>query len=253
MSDQPYFFFDQDSLLEIAKRQGPAYRDAQPFPHAAIDNFLPESVADRIVEKFPSPDDIEWQHYVASNESDKLATDGIEQIEPFTRHVMSQLNSAPMIRFLEELTGITGLIPDPYYYGAGLFQTVRGGHLGIHADFNWHPKLKLHRRVNLLIQLNKNWKEEYGGHLELWDKRMTNCQRVLPIFNRCTIFSPTSTTWHGHPEPLNCPEGDSRKSLAVFYYSSDRPVRERRRPHTTIWRKRPERVLPLTEPATAQT
>lgn len=240
MLDSELFFFEERRMLELANEHRDEYQSAKPFPHAAIDQFLPDGVAESILQDFPTPADIEWQHYAASKESDKLATDGIEQTKPMIRHVMSQLNSAPVIRFLEELTGIEGLIPDPYFLGGGLFQTVRGGYLDIHADFNWHKKLKLHRRVNLIIQLNRDWKEAYGGHLELWDRRMTYCKRVLPIFNRCTIFSPTSTTWHGHPAPLTCPEGNSRKSLAAFYYTSTRPAWERRKPHGTIWRKRPE-------------
>ena len=55
-----------------------------------------------------------------------------------------------MLEFLETLTGIDGLVPDPYFAGGGLHQIVRGGFLKVHADFNWHPKLRLDRRLNML-------------------------------------------------------------------------------------------------------
>ena len=102
------------------------------------------------------------------------------------------------LEFLESLTGIDGLIPDPYYEGGGLHPIVPGGFLKVHADFNWHKDLKLDRRLNVIVYLNRNWKEEYGGHLELWNREMTRCERrVLPIFNRCVIFSTTDFSYHG--------------------------------------------------------
>ena len=141
-----------------------------------------------------------------------------------TRHLLSQFNSSTICEFLQVLTGIEKLIPDPHFVGGGLHQIVQGGFLKIHADFNWHGDLDLHRRINLLVYLNKNWKEEYGGHLELWDKEMKNCEeRVLPVFNRCAIFTTTSDSWHGNPAPLTCPEGWTRKSLALYYYLCLRP------------------------------
>ena len=134
--------------------------------------------------------------------------------------------------------------------GGGLHQIERGGYLKIHADFNRHPKFNLDRRLNLLLYLNENWKEEYGGHLELWNNQMTACvRRISPIFNRCVIFNTTDFSYHGHPEPLTCPEHVTRKSLALYYYSNGRPETERSRPHGTLTQTRPgERVAGIGEP-----
>ncbi len=243
MSNSPYFYFESEKLIKLGEELHEEYINADPYPHIAIDDFLPEDIAQRALDEFPGPDDIEWQRYSADTESLKLACGNIEQFGPFLRHLMSQLNSAPVVLMLEKLTGIEGLIPDPYFRGGGLFQTLPGGVLDIHADFNKNAKLNLDRRVNLLIQLNKDWKHEYGGHLELWDKKMKRVKKVLPIFNRCTIFSPTSTTWHGHPRPLTCPEGETRKSLSAFYYTNGRPAKERKRTHSTIWKKIPDEEI----------
>ena len=125
------------------------------------------------------------------------------------------------------MTGIQSLIPDPSFQGGGLHQIVPGGKLGIHADFNKHSRFGLDRRLNLLLYLNKNWREEYGGHLELWDRDMTHCEaKVAPIFNRVMVFGTTDFTYHGHPDPLRCPEGMTRKSLALYYFSDGRPPRK---------------------------
>ena len=101
------------------------------------------------------------------------------------------------------MTGIEGLIPDPDFLGGGFHETLRGGHLGIHADFNIHKRLILHRKINVLIYLNDNWKESYGGNLELWDKKMNGkVVSVSPTINKCVIFNTDIDSFHGHPDPL---------------------------------------------------
>ncbi len=113
---------------------------------------------------------------------------------------------------------------------------MRGGFLKVHADFNWHPKLKLDRRLNVLIYLNRDWKDEYGGALELWDRSMTGPEKsVLPVFNRTVVFSTTDFSYHGHPHPLACPEATTRKSVSLYYYSNGRPDEEKSAPHDTIF------------------
>jgi hypothetical protein len=112
--------------------------------------------------------------------------------------------------------------------------------LKVHADFNRHTRLQLDRRLNLLCYLNRDWREEYGGHLELWDREMKACvKRILPVFNRCVVFSTTDFSYHGHPDPLNCPKGWSRKSLALYYYTNGRPLDERSGQHSTLFQLRP--------------
>ena len=102
-----------------------------------------------------------------------------------------------------------------------------GGYLKVHTDFNKHPNLALDRRVNILIYLNKNWKEDYGGDLQLWDKNMENCEkRIFPIFNKMVIFSTNDYSNHGHPDPIRCPNDISRRSIALYYFSKGRPNNE---------------------------
>ena len=141
---------------------------------------------------------------------------------------MHYLNSEPFLEFLQILTGIQEpLISDPYFVGAGQHEIKKGGLLKVHADFNKHPTLHLDRRINVLVYLNKDWKEEYGGCFELWNEDMSKCgKKILPYFNRIAIFNTTDFSYHGHPDPLNCPEDRSRKSLALYYYSNGRPNHE---------------------------
>ncbi len=109
----------------------------------------------------------------------------------------------------------------------------------MHADFNRHKKLKLDRRLNVLLYLNQNWKEEYGGHFELWNEDISaSVRKILPVFNRMAMFSTTSTSYHGHPTPLSCPPDRTRKSIAIYYYSNGRPEEEQRDGHNTLFQAR---------------
>jgi 2OG-Fe(II) oxygenase superfamily len=236
------FVFEPTRLLSLAKENRRAYADAEPFPHIAFDDFLPAEAVRRVVSEFPKPKAIDWVDFDGARQK-KLASKDETQVGEWTRLLLYQFNSSVFLSFLEELTGIEGLIPDPHFWGGGLHQIERGGFLKIHADFNKHPRLKLDRRLNLLLYMNEGWEEAYGGHFELWDKGMTRCvHRFLPIFNRCVIFNTTATSYHGHPDPLTCPEGTTRKSLALYYYSNGRSD-EVSQAHGTLYRRRPgERI-----------
>jgi len=233
--------FRSSRYREMAAALASGYAGAKPFPHAVIDDFLPEPVASRILAEFPSAAAPVWSRYDKSVYSKKLAVNTVEQVGPFIAGVLQELNGADCLAFLETLTSIQGLIPDPYLEGGGLHQILRGGFLKIHADFNVHSRLRLDRRLNLLLYLNRDWREEHGGHLELWNREMTRCEvRVLPAFNRAVIFNTTDWSFHGHPAPLRCPEGLSRKSMALYYYSRGRPEEEASPSHSTLWQLRPE-------------
>lgn len=231
--------FEADRYRELGERHAAAYAAAEPFPHAAVDDFLPTGVCEELLTEFPGPDQIDWLRF-DRHHSKKLATKGDAQFGPATRRVMHEFSSAACLRFLEGLTGIKGLIPDPYFEGGGLHQIEPGGFLKVHADFNYHTTLRLDRRINLIVYLNKDWREEYNGHLELWDRGMTRAvRRILPVYNRCVVFSTTDTSFHGHPDKVACPPGMTRKSLALYYYTNGRPEEEKAAAHGTLWQERP--------------
>jgi hypothetical protein len=238
------FRFDRSELLELADSQREAYRSAHPFPHVVIDDLLPAGVLMDVLEEFPTPGQGEWHAFDSPLER-KLATKDDSTMGDATRRLLAELNSAAFIDFLARLTGIDGLVPDPHFVGGGLHQIERGGHLKVHADFNRHPRTDLERRLNVIVYLNRDWKPEYGGALELWSQDMRACeQKILPLFNRCVVFSTTDTSFHGHPEPLNCPEGETRKSLALYYYSRPHSGDDSGPEHNTLFRARPGERLP---------
>lgn len=232
--------FDPERLLQLAAEHHDAYVDGDPFAHAVLENLVPDEVLERVLAEFPVPGDGMWQKFGDAAQNKKLAASRDVDMGAATRWLLYHLNSAPFIEFLERLTGIDGLIPDPHFLGGGLHQTQPGGFLKVHTDFNKHRRLNLDRRLNVICYLNKNWLEEYGGHLELWDRDMSVCgRRVLPLFNRWVVFSTTDFSYHGHPDPLQSPPGVTRKSLALYYYTNGRPGEELSPAHTTIFKKRP--------------
>ncbi len=235
-----------DRLRGLAQKHRQDFAEADPFPHIVLDNFLPEPLLNQVLNEFPQSKQIDWYKFNSAGEK-KMVTTCEDQMGIVTRLLLYQLQCSGFINFLETLTGINGLIPDPHLTGGGLHQIERGGYFKIHTDFNRYPKLKLDLRLAFILYLNKDWQEGYGGHIEFWNKDMTQCvQRILPIFNRCVIFnSAAKHSFHGHPEPLNCPRGQSRKSLLLYYYTNGLPSEEVAPAHTTQFQQRPGEKAPM--------
>ena len=230
---------DLDFLMEFAEKNHEGYVTADPFPHIAIDNFLRPEVLDAVLNDFPSSDSQPWIAMVDKDQK-KFATNVPSKLAPSIRRVLYFLNSRDIVNFLEKLTGIEGLIPDPHFAGGGLHELRPGGFLKVHADFNWHRQMRVDRRINLLIYLNRDWEPDFGGNLELWDTSMTHkVKEFAPVFNRCVIFNTTDTSFHGNPVPVNCPPNRSRRSLAFYYYTNGRPEKEVSESHGTLFKNRP--------------
>ena len=239
----PTLPFDAQTLTletDTARAAGQAlnqtYRAAEPYHHICVDDFLTPDILDKVRDDLATLPDAEAAFDRAQ---EKLKTSyNPERLPSYTRALFHALNSRPFILFLEEMTGIKGLIPDPYFIGAGIHRVANGGHLDIHADFNLHKQMNVERRLNVLIYLNKDWKEEYGGSFEVWDKEMTGkVAGFVPHFNRMCCFSTGSDTFHGNPETVNHPDGEHRMSIALYYYTATWDAS--RKAHTTLFKPRP--------------
>ncbi len=207
-----------NSQLSKLNRQ---YQATSPYPHIVLENFLDPQVFDRCIGEFDRLNEADgWINYVHFNEN-KRGLNNLEQLPGTIRQTIKELSTPEFLQFLSALTGIKNLQKDDHLEGGGIHQSTKGGYLNIHADFTVHPHHRhWQRRINLLIYLNKDWEEEWGGKLELWDKEMKGCvEKILPVFNRCVIFNTDPDSYHGHPEPMTCPEGQFRRSIALYYYT----------------------------------
>ncbi|MDT4952884.1 MAG: hypothetical protein QOJ02_1022 [Acidobacteriota bacterium] len=203
---------------EDLKREWASKRDL--FGYVVIDEFLPLQYAEEILAAYPKPDVNGWDDTTYIHQRKKLT-----QTSGFPPPVASffALTAAKEFRdLLGEITCIPKLIDDPDLIGGGLHQILRGGFLDVHVDYNFHPKNKLYRRLNLLLYLNKDWESEFEGHLELWNLKANHqLEHIAPLFNRAVIFETNEVSYHGHPRPLNTPPHVTRKSLAVYYYTKE--------------------------------
>jgi 2OG-Fe(II) oxygenase superfamily len=212
------------------------YRENHPFPHIKLENFLEPAVAYSMAKEFPDPTTHAWTHYKHHNENKH----GLARRALFPPHIgeaVDELNSPEFASWLSALTGIQGLISDPSLAGGGLHLSAGGGFLNVHTDFSMHHyQRNWRRRVNLILYLNPGWQPEWGGAIEFWETSMHDCVvKYLPLINRAVIFTTDERSLHGFPEPLKCPDGVSRKSLALYYYT---PEKDRAVVRSTNYRPR---------------
>jgi hypothetical protein len=218
---------------------GREYRGAKPVPHIYLTDFLVPEIAAALEEEFPRPESDAWTHYQHQNEN-KHGMTKRERFPPRLGEAADALNSPAFVAWLSELTGIPGLLPDSLLEGGGLHQSGPGGYLNVHTDFTHHHYHKnWRRRVNLILYLNEGWQDEWGGAIELWDPQMKHCVAKYPPRMNCAfIFNTNEISYHGFPNPLACPPGRSRKSLALYYYTVEDEMRTAAR--STNYRARPQ-------------
>ena len=231
-------YIDIDDLnirLNSLKKE---FHSKKPFKYLMFENFFPTEIAEEILSSYPTIEDGKWDGTTYLDQKNKFQKTKFEKGSTLDA-VFKELNSEPFLNWLEKLTEIDSkLIGDDELFGGGLHQSINGAFLNVHVDYNIHPKTKFHRRLNVLVYMNKDWKDEYEGHLELWD--LTDNKKELigkyaPMFNRCVIFETNEISFHGHPKHLNTPAGINRKSLATYYYTESRPTNEIAGEHNTIY------------------
>jgi hypothetical protein len=213
---------DRRGLTELGQREHAAYAANTPFSHIVLDDFFDSQAIDVVVAEVDRVDRSKRYAKFLDRKTDHNKFAFLpEVVGPNTDRLAQWLNSGPFLAYLENLTGIRNLIADPSYFGGGVHWIDNGGYLEVHADFNHLKKYNLERRINLLLYLNKDWRDEYNGHLELWDRStMTKAKAVAPLCNRAVIFSTVKEALHGHPTPLSAPAGVARRSLALYYYTN---------------------------------
>ena len=216
-------------VVEDAERIGSAFRSAEPFRHVVIDDFFDEAFCQRLIDEFPPFDEEKAMNedgYVGG----KAVFEKIRALGDTYAELDALVQGEPFMGLVSTITGIPGLRHDPYYFGGGTHENREGQGLDAHVDFNYHPVTRQHRRLNLIVYLNPEWDDAWGGTIQLHrDPYLPPSQdeiiRVTPLSNRCVIFEASETSYHGHPEPLACPPDRTRKSIALYYYTETHPDR----------------------------
>jgi len=217
-------------------------RSAPGFPHFCIDNFLDEAFAAEVHDSFPAYCEAEklGKTFAAVNEKRKIQITDARLFPAPIRRLHEILASDEFIAKMSHMSDIPDLVADPLLVGGGIHETHTGGHLDVHVDFNFNEKTGLYRRLNILVYFNRDWKEEYGGVLDLWDEDVKHCLgRFAPIFNRASGFATSATSWHG-VTPVKCPPGRVRQSFAAYYYTKEPPPGWNGAKRSTVFRARPD-------------
>ena len=231
-------FININMLLNSREKLSRKFQSKSPYRYLVFDNILQEKAANTIHDSYPKINEGAWDKETYLDQKNKFHKRNFEK-DSIIQKIFDELNSKDFLKWLNYVTKIKEpLLADPELFGGGLHQSINGAFLNVHVDYNFHPKTKYHRRINVIIYMNKNWKDEYEGQLELWEINETKknlLEKISPKFNRCVIFETNEISFHGHPIPLNIPNGMSRKSLATYYYTKTRPSSEISPDHNTIY------------------
>lgn len=225
-----------------ATRDGVDYFD-EPYRHFVVDNFLDPRLAE-LACKFPELDSETWDHANDKDIEVKYRTKWQSEfdIPEGIVDVVRILNSSIFLRAMAQRIGIQKIVPDPYYSGGGLNVTMPGGLLDVHVDGNYHDATGLNRRLNAIVYMTKRWEPEWGGEFGVYDRSGRECiKRIAPLFNRLVVFDSHDFSFHGLPDPVGYPEGESRKSIILYYYTREpRPAEHTNvaDPHSALWVKR---------------
>ena len=227
--------FDNKKYTKLAINNHKKYIKAKPYPYIYFDNFLPKKIALALSKEYPKykKNNSKWKYHNNNNVARYFLEDN-SQYKINLRLFSLIINSRNFLSFLETLTGIESIIPDPYFMGGGAMSTGKGGLLNIHADFNFHHKLQSWRRLNALFYLSPNWKKSWQGNLEIWTtNKKQKVVEIEPLFNRVIIFNSTSEAFHGQPVPLNCPKNVYRNVFSAFFYTIKKDKKSSSHPHFT--------------------
>jgi Rps23 Pro-64 3,4-dihydroxylase Tpa1-like proline 4-hydroxylase len=204
---------------EVLNELRAAYHGARPWPHVVVKDVFPAELLQQI---FAEAQEIDRSQMRVSRTKrhTKLETSARSQLGHATLAMQDFLDGPDFRQTLSAVTGVADLLPDPSHYAAGIHETPQGGKTMIHIDFARHPETKQHHRVNVLLYLNPEWREEWGGQLELWPADMSGVgARIQPTANTMVIWETHGGTLHGLPDPVAAPPGTSRFALAAYYYT----------------------------------
>jgi len=231
-------FIDLENLNRRLSQIKQDFQSKKPFHYVVFEDFFRAEKAEEIYGSYPAiTNDGEWDGTTYVDQKNKFQKTKFETESTFDR-VFKELNSSEFLQWVEQVTEIKDIIADDDLFGGGLHQSIKGAFLNVHIDYNLHPETRFHRRLNVLVYMNKDWKDEYEGRLELWDLSNGNSNlldKISPTFNRCVIFETNEVSFHGHPKPLNTPEGINRKSIATYYYTETRLDHEIAAEHNTLY------------------
>lgn len=199
-----------------------------------IPGFLPTNITQACAEELEGLPLDKGKHFTRKGSCMYEYNDLLQT--PKQDELVHALHSSEFLRWLEDLTGVDKLLPDPHLVGAGYMKSFRGDTLQVHTDFNWVEETHLHRAVSIIIYFNKDWQESWGGNLNFYDfdndKLLSS---VKPDWGNMLVWTYHNLVYHGYPDPMTCPDGESRKGIRLFYYKSKSKPDSENPPHRSLY------------------
>lgn len=228
------YFGDILAVPSDIERLRERYRSARPFPHVIVDNLFAPHFLDRLIAEAPAPDAEQWQTFEQENLERTYRMRSAMDVGSAGSEMVALMHSAAFLYLLSEITGVWQLLPDPYLQGAGHAMMRRGDFFKVHADRNVAYDTGLMRRLAVIVFLNRDWRPEYRGQLELWEHSGERCEvSIEPAFNRTVIFEVADPNYHGVPQPLECPTDRMRRSFLIYYHTAHGGAGDKITPHTS--------------------
>ena len=206
------------------------YKNGSPFDHVILDNFWNKKFVKKLEKEVTNFNKDKNYKLITYNNAieKKITCNEYDKFPPNVYRAFCYLNSDSFLKFIQKITGIKNLIKDVGLHGGCLHIHQNRGKLNIHKDYSIHPKLKKERRLNLIVYMTKNWKEKWGGNLELWshdkkkNKPLNLVKEIKNKFNRAILFDTSQNSWHGLPTAIKLPKGVRRQSMAIYYLCEPR-------------------------------
>lgn len=196
-----------------------------PINHWVFDKFINYEITSKLKEELNQLFDYRKNEFKIFDRNGSMMYEWAKynQIDtPIAYDLISYCHSSNFVRWLESITEIKGLIPDIHLHGAGYMRSGKGDSLKIHTDFNWQDDIKLNRVLTLVVYLNRSWEESWNGDIQFWDKQNKECvQRYFPGWGNAVLWEYDELGFHGHPNPIDCPNGEYRDGFRLFYYTSN--------------------------------
>ena len=210
------------------------YITGKPIPIIQYRNFLPEEVILELNDECESIDPTLWKTF--SRKGSHMKELNKLEYAPAATKLVSYLHSSHFIKYLEKITSIDSLIPDPHLIGAGYSKSYNGDTLKVHTDFNWNEELKLHRALSLIIYLNPNWDIKWGGNLDFYHQTRNFIEYKADCgFNSALLWEYNKYGYHGYEDPISCPDNQSRNTFRLFYYISNATHIQDDPPHRSLY------------------
>jgi len=210
------------------------YSTEMPVPHVYLNDFLSKDLAAAMYKEACTADDSLWTTF--DRKGSHMKECKVLEHLPVASQFVNEMHSSLGLEWISTLTGMDGIMGDPYLVGAGYSKSYNGDSLQVHSDFNWQDKLKLHRAASLIVYLTPDWEPEWNGALEFWDNMKEKPVKEFPcIHNSVIIWDYSPRGFHGYPKPISCPADVHRTTFRLFYYYSDAQYKQNDRPHRSLY------------------